>query len=187
MRCIQSIVAASSGAHEFEIVVRIHRDDGSTIALIPKLLPVANVKIVIGYLHTGYSDLAKFYDDAAGVANGKFIWVMNDDVVVSGMPWDIALVNAPRDQLIMPEVHRLGFSFYKEDPQTPFMMMPNKCWEKYGVYKFETPFDAALWQLLRSHGWPTYYLPGVTVHHDREEDVTLQPKRRLDEEHMENL
>ena len=72
------------------------------------------------------------------------------------------------------------------------MMMPNKCWEKYGIRKFDTPFDAGLWQLLRKNGWPTYFLPGVIVHHDREDDTTLQPKRKLDEakineDYMENL
>lgn len=187
INCIQSIVNSSSGKHEFEIVVRIHRDDASTMARIPKLLQMANVKIVIGYPHTGYSDLSKFYDDAASVANGRFIWVMNDDVIVSGQPWDEALNAAPKNHLIMPETHRLGLSTYQKDHHTPFMLMPNKCWQRYGIEKFDTPFDFSLWTMLRKNGWPTYYLPGVIVHHDREDDVTLIPKRKLDEEHMENL
>ena len=191
--CIQSIRQSSSGNNEYEFIVRIHRDDTDTIELIPELLQLGNVKIVIGYPHTGYYDLSKFYDDAAGVANGRFIWVMNDDVLVSGKPWDTALQNAPANHLIMPAIHKLGLSTYKNDPQNPFMLMPNKCWERYGIRKFDTPFDAGLWQLLRKNGWPTYFLPGVIVHHDREEDVTLQPKRKLDEQqianedHMENL
>ena len=192
VRCVKSIVGSASGKNEFEIIVRIHRDDHLSIPLIAEWLAMANVKIVIGYNHRGYADLSRFYDDAAGVANGKFIWVMNDDVVVSGTPWDVALVNAPEGHLLMPEIHRLGKSEYKGDMDTPFMMMPNKCWEKYGIRKFDTPFDAGLWQLLRKNGWPTYFLPGVIVHHDREDDATLQPKRKLDEvkineDYMENL
>lgn len=187
LECISSIVVSASGNHEFEIIVRIHRDDHRTVMIIPKLLTMANVKIVVGYPHNGYADLSKFYDDAAGVANGKFIWVMNDDVTVSGKPWDEALIAAPVDHLIMPEIHRLGFSKYTKDMHTPFMFMPNKCWERYGVRKFNTPFDNGLWTLLRENNWPTYFLPGVVVHHDREEDITLIPKRREDEEHMENL
>jgi len=185
--CIRSILTSASGSSEFEFIVRIHRDDSKTLVLIPELIRTANIKIVIGYPHNGYDDLSKFYDDCAGVANGRFIWVMNDDVIVSGEPWDIALLGAPADHLIMPEIHKLGLSTYKNDPQNPFMFMPNKCWERYGIRKFDTPFDAGLWQLLRKNGWPTYYLPGVVVHHDREDDKTLLPKRRQDEEHMENL
>lgn len=187
--CIRSIVASASGNHEYEIIVRMHRDDQKTLAVIPSLLSMhlVNIKIVVGYPHSGYADLSRFYDDAAAVANGKFIWVMNDDVKVSGAPWDMRLLEAPTDALIMPETHKLGLSTYHRDFDNPFMLMPNRCWEKYEIRKFDSPFDNALWTILRKNGWPTYFLPGVVVHHDREHDDTLLPKRREDEEHMENL
>lgn len=189
LKCIKSIINSASGQNEFEIIVRIHRDDERSISLIPLLITLANIKIVIGYPFSGYGDLSRFYQDAAGIANGRWIWVMNDDVIISGTSWDIEVEKYAPDKILMPSTHKLGEATYFNDQHNPFMFLPNKCWEQYGMKYFATPFDCGLWNLMREHGWRTEYLAGVCVHHQREHDDTLLPSRIRDyqEHHMENL
>lgn len=201
MRCIQSIVDTADSQDSFEICLRLHRDDHETIQALPRLLYLAQkVRVVIGLPMSGYGDLSRFYDEAIAIANGDWIWVMNDDVTVEGNGWDTKLAAEPTDKfIIMPEIHKLGGSTYENDFDTPFMMLPNGCWKQYGVTKFSTPFDHGLWKLLRDNGWGTRFLKGIATWHDRDETDKLENERNPannsdrplitdpEEHHMENL
>lgn len=194
IRCIKSIADNASSHDAFEICLRIHRDDLETIKELPYVLSLCTVRVVIGLQHGGYGDLSWFYQEAAAIARGDWVWVMNDNVVCDTRGWDLLIPSEVRDVVIQPENHRLGGSTYEFDTTNPFMFVPNKSWEKCGHKRFGTPFDHSLWTLLREHGYPTEFIP-IDVHHDH--DPAKNAAERADEKsvrfdadphehHMEN-
>lgn len=192
LRCMQSIVDSAQDKACFEFCLRLHRDDKETLAALTQLCYAApQVRIVIGPPER-YGNLARLYDDCADIAHGKWVWVMNDDVVFQGQNWDVALAGAPADRfIVLPETSRNGGSTYVREMNCPFMWVPNKCWRQYGIDRFQNQFDSFMWQLLRNNGWGTHFLPDLTVWHDRDEPELLQKTREADEaaneHHMENL
>lgn len=192
-RCIASIAENASSRDSFEICLRIHRDDIETINALPKILTLCTVRVVIGLQHEGYNSLNWFYQEAAAIARGKWIWVMNDDVVCNTRGWDEMVMGVKEECIIMPEHHRLGGSVYPRDTHNPFMFVPNRSWEKFGMKQFENPFDLKLWTLLRKNGYATKFIP-IDVWHDwhpEQHEEERKNERGLDsdphEHHMENL
>lgn len=172
IRMIESINLTASNPKQIEFCIRLHRDDIGSLRWIPQILETApSVRIVIGAPMRGYGDLTRFYEEALSIAKGEWVWIMNDDVICETPWWDAMLEGHAPNHIIMPEIHKLGGSTYSRDTQNPFMWVPNRCWEKYlGDEPMRDPFDAGLWSLLRSHDWPTDFIP-VTVHHQRAEDT----------------
>jgi len=192
-QCIKSIADNASSHDNFEICLRIHRDDTETIEALPELLKLCTVRVVIGLQHNGYSSLHWFYQEAAAIARGDWVWVMNDDVICRTKGWDDLLPADIPKVILMPERFGNGGSMYERNPCTPFMFVPNKSWVKCGRPDFVDPFDARLWTLLREHGYETRYLP-MEVWHDwdieaneRERKTELPVINDLHEQHMENL
>lgn len=176
-RCIQSIVSNADDQSCFEIIVRAHSDDKETIRGLWDLLSHKQLRVVIGHPLNGYSDLSRFYDEAAALAKGEWIWVMNDDVIVNSPKWDAAIKPEPINAILMPNHHRLSGLNFLMDMHTPFMFVPNKCWQKYGVTNFDSPFDSGLWTLLRNNGWPTRFVE-ISVDHTRKNDIELAEERQ---------
>lgn len=180
-KCIASIMETASDPRRIEIILRIHSDDLPTLQAIPDLLKLGPVRIAIGHPLSGYNDLTRFYEEAIALATGEWIWVMNDDVIIESPGWDQELRIAPVGHIVMPAIHKLGGSVYQNDPQTPFMFVPNGCWKRYLQGRpMRDPFDAGLWGLLRENGWPTLFIP-VTVHHQRDVSAIEDRKRAEDE------
>lgn len=195
IRCIKSIAETADNKDAFEICLRIHRDDTETISRLPEILSLCTVRVVIGLQHGGYRDLSWFYQESAAISRGGWIWVMNDDVVSMTKGWDTMVGEIPKNVIVMPERNRVGDSVYINDGSTPFMFIPNKAWEKYGVTRFGTPFDHSLWKLLRDNGWDTIFIPIETFHEHRpdknaeERKAEVSPNFQNDphEHYMENL
>lgn len=170
-RCIQSLVDTASKPDNFEVILRIHRDDSETIEALPELLSMAAVRVVIGMQYRGYDDLARFYEEAVAISNGTWVWVMNDDIVVESSFWDEIVLGIRHRQkvIVMPAENRLNESVYTNDMDCPFMFLPNKCWEeslkKRGRTRFRNPFDRAIWTMLREDGFRTEFVP-VSIWHD---------------------
>lgn len=165
MRCIKSIADTADSHDNFEICLRIHRDDKATILMLPDLLSLCTIRVVIGLQHKGYESLSWFYQEAAAISRGDWVWVMNDDVVSKTKGWDTMVMAQQPDAVVMPDTYYLGGSGYPKDTHNPFMFLPNKCWERYGVTRFGTPFDQQLWDLMKNNGWPTRFIP-IEVWHD---------------------
>ena len=195
MRCIKSIVDTADNPETFEICLRLHRDDEETIRRLPEILSLCTVRVIIGLQHGGYRDLSWFYQEAAAISRGNWIWVMNDDVVSVTKGWDTMVHSQPDNVIVMPSRHKLGGSTYINDGHNPFMFVPNKAWEKYGVKRFGTPFDASMWGLFRQNGWETVFIPTEVFHdhqpakNEEERKTEVSPNFTNDphEHFMENL
>jgi hypothetical protein len=120
---------------------------------------------------------------------------MNDDVVSKTKGWDTIVIGQSPDAVVMPDTYYLGGSGYPKDTHNPFMFLPNKCWEKYGVKRFGTPFDHELWTLMEKNGWPTRFIP-IEVWHDHRAHEHAEERRNErsskfetdpHESYMENL
>lgn len=197
LRCLRSL-ADNATPKNFEVCLRIHRDDTETLAALPEILSLCTVRVVIGLQHEGYKNLAWFYQEAAAIARGDYVWVMNDDCVVKTNGWDEVFLKhsqTVQNTILMPHKLTAGGSTYLNNPCNPFMFLPNKCWEKCGQPRFSNQFDAALWSLLRNHGWNTDF-PDVEIEHDRDPQRTAQDRQNEvsasynsdpHESHMENL
>jgi hypothetical protein len=120
---------------------------------------------------------------------------MNDDVVSVTKGWDTMVMSQPQNVIVMPGRHKLGGSTYINDGCNPFMFLPNKAWEKYGVTRFGTPFDNSLWTLLRNNGWETVFIPTEVFHdhnpaqnaEERKTEVASSFPNDPHEHYMENL
>jgi hypothetical protein len=181
LKMIHSITTSASDWNRIEFCIRLHKDDIGTLRWIPQILTMApNVRIVIGDPMRGYGDLSRFYEEALAIAKGDWIWVQNDDCTCDTKGWDEQLSAHATNHIIMPEIHRLGKSTYTRDLHCPFMLVPNRCWVKYlGDAPMRDPFDAGLWTLLREHDWPTDFMPGLCVHHDRKVPAEEDEERAM--------
>ena len=168
-KVVRSIIDNASDKSCFEIIIRVQTNDPETMAAIPELVGFcASVKIVVADPLNGYGDLSRFYDDCAALAmDSEFIWIGNDDCMSMSQGWDDEVRKAPKNHILIPQKHGSGHSLYFNDTHCPFFFIQNGSWKKYGITKFETPFDAGLWTLLRQNGWPDYILPGVAIWHVR--------------------
>src|ERR1700743_2916936 len=126
--------ASRANAHvkEYEFIVRMHRDDIETLALIPELIrDYPNLRIIIGENMKGFDSLGDFYEEMAAIAKGEFVWIINDDEEVSG-DWFNVLKNSPRNALLKPETYQLNKSVYVRNPDCGTVVVPNLLWKKYG-------------------------------------------------------
>lgn len=199
IRCLSSIANNASNPASYEVCLRLHRDDLATIKLLPIILQICPVRVVIGFQHNGYNSLAWFYQECAAISRGDYVWIANDDVTVNTPGWDDVFKEYVRtkkdDAIVMPQTLIMGGSKYIDWLNNPFMFLPNKCWERCGMPRFVNQFDAALWTLLRQHGWRTDFVPIEVEHsHDPERNLKerakeLSPDYATDphEHYMENL
>jgi len=175
--CMDSITATATFPESVQFCIRLHSDDVRTLDSISSILSMAtNVRIIVGSPLGGYSDLASFYQDAALIADGEWVWIMNDDVISETQGWDEMLRKEPLDGVIFPEIHHLGGSRYIRDTHNPFFFMPNKFWEKEGITKFSNQFDASFFELMKRCNWPIRFIP-TSVFHDRAENDVLEKER----------
>jgi hypothetical protein len=195
LRCIKSLRDTASSQNNFEICLRIHRDDRETIQALPQILGLCTVRVVIGLQHNGYNDLNWFYQEAEAISRGSWMWVMNDDIVCQSKNWDKLVLGLTPDRVAIPKDYYLGESLYKDDEHNPFMFWPRRYWQKFGMKQFIPQFDQKLWELREKNNIPLEKLPIKLWHDHRPDDHKIE---RLDEKaknydndphesHMENL
>jgi len=171
-QCITSIVDSCDDPSRVEICLRLQVDDIASIHHIPKFLKLApTVRVMIGLPYNGYASNHLHFQDAADIAKGEWVWLMNDDCVVNGKGWDTRLAQKPKDIILVPSIHCLGFSRYENDMDCGAQLVPNKAWEKCGVREFQFPPDEFWRNLFRKHGW-RYETLDVGFWHQREDDNT---------------
>lgn len=165
MRCVRSIVESTPDKN-YEMLFRFDSDDLESIALGPELLQVANnAQIFIGP-RLGYAALdLGYYSGLEERAQADFVWIVGDDMVAEG-DWMIELRKVPKTgYIVQPATSTLGESTYPRAHAQAFPIFPRFCWKQF-ANEFPRPFDTAGDALLKRHGWQTWFLEGVTLHHD---------------------
>ena len=179
LRMIESGITTAASPDRIEFVVRLHDDDFPSLERIPEFCRAApNVRVVVGPTGRGYSDLSRFFDEAAAVATGDWILQMGDDAMIGGDGWDSRLDAISRDKIVLPEFHQLNRTVYHHDFECSFPIVPAGSWLKYAD-RFPDAPDTGTIKLLRSNGWDTEYLAGCHAIHLR--DVSHEQEKRREE------
>lgn len=165
LRAVRSIFDSAWDKTNAEVCIRMHSDDTETIAMIPRLLAMGQVRIHVGKPRD-YQPQGVLYDEALAVANGNWVTWFNDDCVIFGRGWDPVLHDAGERAIALWEYHKLGGSLYHFDKGCPFFFMPRDSW---GDTKFRERGDTTLWQWYKDQAWEVKWLLGMTCFHDRDE------------------
>lgn len=173
-------IYATSAFESFNILVRLD-DDDEQLSLYRQLLQnIPDVRIVVGPRYAGWKTLHKLYDELAAMTDAKWLWIMNDDAIVSGKGWDLQLEQVPQTGFIVqPEISKLHASEYRDWAGGPFPIFPNGSW-KPEWDSFADPIDVAIDVLLRGQkGWQTHFLKDICVAHERDDEETLAKHREV--------
>jgi hypothetical protein len=180
--CIQSIVECAYDPDRVEFMVKLDDDDHESIFRVGEMNEFKNVRTVVTPRGGGWAESNVFLTQLSDASNGQWVWVMNDDVVVSceKEKWDILLSQVPTECfLVQPGIHQLGGSTYGEHEGGPFPIAPRNCWKKTHPHSFPFPVDTGLHEVLVRHmRWKTKYLDGVRVWHQRDNDQELARHRQ---------
>ena len=176
--CIASFFSTASGS-DWDIRIRLDDDDRESLKALPELQEHCFNRIAVSVgERLGWDRIEEYYLELSGSTTARWIWFFNDDAVVEGSAWDNKLAAVPaKGFIVQPEIHRLGGSSYPRDPRAPFVIVPNRVWEEFGLTQIPHPNDVALPALLREHGWQTAFLPGIGIHHQRDNDEQLKQHR----------
>lgn len=174
---LQSIQDTANQAN-YEIILRLDSDDKETILGLNDLNKQFTFKAIIGPRLLGYSSINVFYSQMAEAATGTWIFILNDDCILEGKGWDEQLSKLKPNCIVQSEYNKLGPSLYVRNEGGPFPIVPRNCWKKFGHEVIPNPVDTELDQLLRVRNkWPTVFLKGLIICHNRQQDETLSPDR----------
>ena len=175
-RCIRSVFASADHPESVECVVRLDKDDASTVDRIREIQRISpNIQIIVGD-PGGYNGQCTYYWEMSQAAKGQWLWMLNDDATVaeSSKGWDNRLMgHAPGGKIILPEWDCLSQSAYRHNRSHPFYFLPNGWWKPFGLTHFANPIDRYCERFLRNRGWRVEWLAGLTTHHDRNEQDAL--------------
>lgn len=162
-RAIESYLKALPG--RIEVLLYVHDDDPETLSYAHAQLGRDSIFAIKGQPWLG-GVLGPMHTILADYSQAPFVWMGNDDVVITG---SLENWNPEPNTIYQPETHQLNISEYNRDQNCPFFIMPNGCWRQYGQAEIVDPVDVATLNLLRSNGWKTDFVPGLKVWHDRDE------------------
>ena len=100
-----------------------------------------------------------------------------DDSLLVGQGWDLKLTEVPMSGFVVqPEFIQLGNG---RDINGAFPCVPRNSWAKFGPELIPTyKVDLYLNMIHRENGWGVKFLEGITVFHDRDDDVKLEAHRK---------
>jgi hypothetical protein len=165
IRVVNSITA-SADRGDYEVLVRVDEDDHVSIALKEQLESNPHVKVSVGK-RLGYDRLdTGYYTELAKAGGGRWVWIMNDDMVVSG-PWCSELIKVPLSGFYgQPGTHQLNKSAYGNDTRSGCPLFVQGCWEFAGWDCIPMKADYILTAKLEELGWHAAFLNHVKVWHD---------------------
>lgn len=177
---IRSVFETVADPAEIEVLLRLDNDDQVMMSRLAEFEAYPQTRIIIGDRERGYASLGDFYDQLANATKATWLWVMNDDAIITGKGWDEKLKTVPTTGFIVqPWLHQLGPSKYYENEGGAFPVFPNGSWRPYWE-KFGDPIDTEIDDLLRKRlGWKTHFLPDIGVVHDRDNDEQLAAHRDM--------
>lgn len=163
LRMVGSIATTASDPAGYEIVLRVHSDDKQTVGLIPVLLGLGPVVVVVGK-PLDYAGNRLAFSEALRVSHGDRIWIMNDDVVVSGT-WQKQVEEMPETHFGVPFTHKSGGATYEKDVGCPFNFYPRELFlHQYGGPWM--PGDTELYEQAVRSGYGLRFIEGLHVWHD---------------------
>jgi len=168
MRCVESIYSSASQpllSNMWDLIVWLDDDDTESLNLKPRLM-LMGVRVFVGP-KLGYDLLDRgYYTLCAYHSHAPWVWILNDDMVLSG-DWLTKLLEANRENTFcQPEIHGLGTSNYHKDNRTGCPIFLNGCWTKFGWHTVPAKADYILTDRLEKEGWQCHFLEGVKVWHD---------------------
>lgn len=176
-RCLQSIFDHAS-ERDFEILLRVDEDDQKTLDITNDLRLDFDAKVYVGP-RVCWKSLNIAFTELASEAQGQWVWILNDDMMVTQGMWDDELRAVPTTgYIVQPAVSGLGGSLYYNAPSQAFPIVPRNCWKSAGSPVVPDPADTGLDSLLRRRGWQTWFLRGVAFWHDRDDEETINAHRR---------
>jgi len=167
-RMVQSAIDSADGT-DFIAMIRIDNNDPDSGAYTREFESISErVVIVCGNRERGWLSGSKFCGQLAEmVPTAKWVWFLNDDMMILGKGWDTQLADIPTTGFIVqPEYHKLKNSVYPRDETSCAPITPNLIWKELGYEFPPCPVDAILPDLLRKKGWTTRFLEGITIFHD---------------------
>lgn len=168
---------------DFEILIRFDDDDTDSLGNLHILNEFTKVKYTIGPRYQGYASHSVFMDELSEIAQGEWLFFLDDDGYLIGDDWDLQLAKISLSgKIVHPEFYWLGGSKYGSGSCVPVAIcVPNKCWLNMGWKKLQQPIDSCLQELLESQGWENQWLLGVTARHRRDSEKTLLEHRKLND------
>lgn len=177
VKCVNSFLQTAAGRDDFEIWLRLDWDDPQLDEYTHAFQPP--VRHIIGPRNGGYWNMGNFYTELANASNAPWVWMFNDDATIHG-PWLTELEKVKSfETVVQAEWHKLGGSGYHQDEGGPFPILPNGFWKIIGLPAVPRVCDTDSIRPLKAMGWTTYYLPGVTYHHQRDDPATLEAHRKV--------
>lgn len=178
LHCVASFKSAQPEREDFEVLIRVDRDDPQLTAY-TQLFNVDQVKVIAGDRGRGFRQFNKYITELAAHSQAPWIMQFNDDATITG-PWlsELEKVKDPHT-IVVCEWHRLGGSAYQNDWGGPFPILPNGFWKFLGLDEVPLCADTDSVRGLKDLGWPVHFLKGVSFHHQRDDNETLEAHRKL--------
>lgn len=169
LKCVDSIHAAATG-RDFEIIIRLHDDDESSLSRIPELTDnYGTVRIITGKTLLAYSSLDSFYDECQVAAVSDRRWLINDDSVIEGTGWDEKLALIPADHIVHCGIHGIALGRHHNDANSAAPIFNSSVLGRIaGTNLFKgagPPVDVYLSGHYAKAGLPTSFLEGITYWH----------------------
>lgn len=119
---LASLEQTVTNAADVEVLVRADDDDRPTIDCLRSVRCKFHVSVVVGPRGNGYADLHLYYNRLCEIAQGRFLFLWNDDALMLTPAWDAELAkhddgrlcyvksglvdSRGRDSYLFPIVHR---------------------------------------------------------------------------------
>jgi glycosyltransferase involved in cell wall biosynthesis len=129
---LKSILETAYNSNSFEVIVCLDDDDAESIEWARDNANIYNLIVIISP-RFGYDRLQEYYNLAAQKSNGKWLWLWNDDAIITTKNWDLIL-----------EQYRERFLLI--NPRTT-----NGRWNKYTTWGTIFPIVPRLWVDILGH------------------------------------
>ena len=173
-RCLQSVFGTCGDPDQIEALLYVDDDDETTMAHWLKLRHWGRVKAMRGP-RLGFARNSQVFDALAAKALGKWVWLLNDDVVITGEAWDEKLQEIQTKRWIVGvERSHMHGSIQRNGVEQAFPIIPNGCWKQFAPLGMPEPADRGIHAMLTGRGWCWRWLQGITCWHDINEDTTRQ-------------
>lgn len=96
---LRSLEETVSCAADVEVLIRADEDDIATVQHLAISRYKFHVGVFVGPRHNGYADLHTYYNELCEFANGRFLFLWNDDATMVTEGWDLQLATHDVDKL----------------------------------------------------------------------------------------
>lgn len=173
---IRSIVNACDDPANIEICLRVQHGDVASMEQIPQLVGLAPVvRVVVGLTYGGYKNHHLFFNDVARIADGTWMWLIDDDCTVerfqNGLGIDSIMASQEANSIVLPRTYWLNTSSYDYCTDTPAVMIPTAWWSEHQIAKAGSPLDRAVLGTLRKKGIGTRFIDIEYHHHHDSPDA----------------